>query len=148
MNGVIVYWSRYGNGRRVVYHLADGLKKRGIPVRVLSPDKVDPKRMPEADFYVFSSPTEGFRVQRNMRRFMKKLERMDKKKYGIINTHRVKKNWLKNMESILSKKNMVKLAALEFRLGKESEKGNGLPTGWEKKIDRFADKTVAGLIQT
>jgi len=73
-----------------------------------------------------------------MKGFLKNLQGMDGKKYGIINTHGMKKNWLNKMEKLLSKKNMVKVAGIDFRMGDDVKNGNGLNEGWEKEIDEFA----------
>ncbi len=141
MDGVIVYWSRYGNGKRVIGHLENRMKEMGINTQVMKTDSADPTKMPDADFYVFSSPTEAFRVQKNMRKFMKKLERMEGKNYGIINTHGMKRNWLKSMEKVLSKKKkMNKVASIDFKVGKKADTGNDLPKGWEMELDEFVEK--------
>lgn len=141
MKYVIVYWSRYGNGKKIVDHLTSKLKeKESADVKVFKTEEADPTSMPEADYYIFSAPAEAFSVQRNMKTFMKKLEGMDNKKYGIINTHGMKKNWLGKMDKLLSKKNMVKAAEVDFQVGKEANTGNGLMQGWESKIDDFSKK--------
>ncbi|RLI62923.1 MAG: hypothetical protein DRO67_06595 [Candidatus Asgardarchaeum californiense] len=139
MKYVIVYWSRYGNGKKVVYALSEKLKKKG-EVQILKTSDADPIAIPEADLYVFSSPTEAFRIQRNMRTFMKKLTDMEEKKYGIINTHAMDRNWLNAMEKLLSKKKMIKVAGVDFKVGKKPETGNALTDGWETKLDEFAKK--------
>lgn len=69
---------------------------------------------------------------------MKNLEGMEKKKYAIINTHGMKKDRLYKMDKLLSKKNMVKVTAIDFQVGEGSQTGNGLPVGWEAKLDEFA----------
>ena len=139
MKYVIVYWSRYGNGKKVVYALSEKLKKKG-EVQILKTSDADPTAIPEADLYVFSSPTEAFRIQRNMRTFMKKLTDMEEKKYGIINTHAMDRNWLNVMEKLLSKKKMIKVAGVDFKVGKKPETGNALTSDWETKLDEFAKK--------
>jgi len=140
MKYVIVYWSRYGNGKRIVDYLSTKLKEKSNDIQVLKTDEADPTSMPNADVYVFSAPTEAFNVQRNMRTFMKKLEGMEEKKYGIINTHGMNKNWLYKMEKLLSKKKMVKVAGVDFQVGKDANSGNGLMEGWESKLDEFSIK--------
>ena len=141
MDGVIIYWSRYGNGKKVVGHLEKRLRKKGINTQMMKTDEADPAKMPDADFYVFSSPTEAFRVQKNMRKFMKDLQGVENKKYGVINTHKMKRNWLKSMNKVLSKKKkMVKAADLDFRVGDDTESGNGLPKGWEMDLNEFVEK--------
>ena len=139
MKYVIVYWSRYGNGKKIVDNLAIKLKEKG-KIQILTTDEADPTSMPEADLYVFSAPTEAFNIQRNMRSFMKRLEGMQEKKYGIINTHGMDKNWLNKMEKLLSKKKMVMVAGVDFKVGKDANTGNGLLEGWETKLDEFAGK--------
>jgi hypothetical protein len=65
----------------------------------------------------------------------------DLKKYGIINTHAMDKNRLNKMEKLLSKKHMVKVADVDFKVaGNGTETGNGLTEGWEAKLDEFAGK--------
>lgn len=75
-----------------------------------------------------------------MRKFMKNMEDMEGKKYGIINTHSMQKNWLPKMEKLLAKKKMVKVAGIDFQVGKEAPSGNGLMEGWKSQLDTFADK--------
>lgn len=140
MKYAIVYWSRYGNGKKIVEYLEEKLDDKNEEAEVFKTDEVDPAAMPEADVYIFSSPTEVFNVQRNMRKLMKKIEGMEEKKYAIINTHASDKNWLPKMEKLLSKKNMVKLAGVDFKVGKDANTGNGLMDGWQEKIDDFVEK--------
>ena len=140
MNYVIVYWSRYGNGKKVIDHLGEKLKQKGNVTQIFKTDDADPTAMPDADLYVFSAPTEAFNIQRNMRTFMKRLVGMENKKYGIINTHGMDKNWLAKMEKLLSKKKMVKVAGVDFQVGKDTKTGNALMNGWEAKLEEFAEK--------
>ena len=137
MDYCIVYWSRYGHNKRIVEYIEQSLKKKKHSVQVFSTDDTDPSSIPDADMYVFSAPTEAFRVVRNMRSFMKKMNGFDGKKYGIINTHGMKKNWLGSMEKILSKKNMVKVVEAEFVIGKGQKTGEGLSDGWKEVLDGF-----------
>jgi flavodoxin len=137
MKYTIVYWSRYGNGKRIVDYLAGKLKDQKIETQIFKTDEADPTALPESDVYIFSAPTEAFNIQKNMRKFIKKLEGMEQKKYGIINTHAMDRNWLPKMEKMLSKKNMVMVAGLDFKVGKDANTGNGLMEGWEAKVDEF-----------
>ena len=104
MKYVIVYWSRYGNGKKLVDYLTGKLEKKKAEIQIFKTDEADPATMPEADVYVFSAPTEAFNIQKDMRKFMKKLKGMEERKYGIINTHGMKKNCLHKMEKLLSNK--------------------------------------------
>ena len=137
MDYTVIYWSRYGNGKKIVDYLEKKLKEKKAKVNVIKTDNADPNSIPEADIYVFSAPTEAFNIQKNMRVFIKKLEGMDSKKYGIINTHGMNKNWLGKMEKLLNKKNMEKIASVDFQVGKNANTGNGLMEGWESKVDNF-----------
>ena len=140
MKYAIIYWSRYGNGKKIVNQLSDKLKKNGAETQILTTDEADPTSMPEADFYVFSAPTEAFNIQKNMRTFMKRLRGMEEKKYGIINTHAMEKSRLDKMTKLLSKKKMVKVAGVDFQIGKNANSGDALKDDWETKLEEFANK--------
>ena len=140
MKYVIVYWSRYGHNKKIVNRLAEKLKKQKVETQVLTTDEANPADLPEADLYVFSAAAEAFNLQKNMRTFMKNLQGINGKKYGIINTHGMDKNRLYKMEKLLSKKNMVKVADVDFKVGKDISSGNALMDGWETKLDEFAGK--------
>jgi flavodoxin len=143
MKTVIIYWSRYGNGEKIVKHLETTLKEKKAEVTVLKTADAYPAAMPKADLYVFSAPAEAFNLQKDMRSFMKKLQGMDGKIYGIINTHGMNRNWLGKMEKLLNKKNMEKVASVDFKVGKEANTGNGLTKGWEKKVEKFSETLVS-----
>jgi len=142
MKYIIVYWSRYGNGKKIVDHLSEKLKAKNAETQIFKTDEADPTSMPDADMYIFSAPVEAFNVQKNMRKFMKNLSGMDDKKYGIINTHSMKnKNWLPKMEKLLSKKNMIKVAEADFLIGKEGQQtGEGHIGDWEGDLENFIKK--------
>ena len=140
MKYVIVYWSRYGNGKKVVEYLKEKLNKKPAETQVFTTDEANPTSMPDADLYIFSAPTEAFNIQRNMKNFMKKLKGMDHKKYGIINTHGMNRNLLGKMEKLLSKKNMEMVAGIDFQVGKDANTGNALGDGWETKLNTFIEK--------
>jgi len=139
VNYSIIYWSRYGHNKKIVDYLAEKLKEKG-EIHILTTDTANPSALPEADLYIFSAAAEKFNLQRNMRMFMKNLEGMNGRKYGIINTHAMDKNRLYKMEKLLSKKNMIKVAGVDFKVGKDIQSGNALIEGWEAKIDEFAEK--------
>lgn len=140
MKYVIVYWSRYGHNKKIVNYLAEKLKDKKAETQILTTDEANPAALPEADLYIFSAAAEAFSLQRNMKTFMKNLEGMNGKKYGIINTHGMDKDRLYKMEKLLSKKNMIKTASIDFKVGKDIKSGNALMEGWEVKLDNFAQK--------
>jgi flavorubredoxin len=140
MKYTLIYWSRYGNGKKIMDTLSETLKGKGNEVQILNTDKADPSAIPEADFYVFSAATEAFNIQRNMKSFMKKMQGLDGKKCGVINTHGMKRNWLGKMEKLVNKKNMELVASVDFRMGKQVNDGNGLEGDWEEQLTSFANK--------
>ena len=77
-----------------------------------------------------------------MRKFLKNLEGMNEKKYCIINTHGMKRNLLFKMEKLLSKKNMTKVASVDFQIGEGSQNGEGLMVGWESMVDEFVGQLL------
>ena len=138
MKYVIIYYSRFGNNKKIVEHLAQILMKKG-QVQVLTADKANP--LPSADVYVFSAAAERFSIQTDMKALMKNLSGMEGKKYAIINTHALKfKSWLGRMDKLLAKSGMSKVAEVDFRMGEGTDKGTGLAEGWEKRLEEFAGK--------
>ena len=77
MKYVIVYWSGYGNNKKLVDSLALMLNDKGAETQIFTTDEVNPAKMPTADVYVFSSPAEAFNLHINMRMFMKNLSGME-----------------------------------------------------------------------
>jgi len=141
MKYVMVYWSRFGHNKQIVEYVDQKLTDSGHDVKVFKTDDANPTDLPDADVYVFSAAAEAFRVQKNMRAFMKKIDGLDGKKFAIINTHAMKKkNWLKGMNRILSKKGMGKIAEVDFHIGDGQDKGEGLADGWQQKLNGFIDK--------
>ena len=66
MNINIIYESQFGNGKKVVEELAAILKENGQDVDLFPVAKTKPDELPEADLYIFSSPTRKFMLPRNM----------------------------------------------------------------------------------
>jgi flavodoxin len=138
MKYVIAYWSRFGNNRKIALKLSELLKAKGDVVVVVAGECT---KLPEADVYVFSAAAERFSVNSEMKKLMNGLSGMDGKKYAVINTHALGfHSWLGRMNKLLSKSGMAKVAELDFRVSGEVDKGEGLPAGWEKRLDEFAGK--------
>ena len=140
MKYVMVYWSRYGHNKKLVESLSELLEKRGAETQIVTVDEADPTALSAADIYVFSAAAEAFSLQRNMKMFMKQLSGLDGKSYGIMNTHGMKKNRLRTMEKLLSKKNMMKKAEVDFQVGKNLESGNAFLGDWQAKLSAFAER--------
>lgn len=140
MKYVMVYWSRYGHNKKLVESLEEMLKTKGSDIQIFSTEQTTPTSLPDADVYIFSAAAEKFTLQQHMRKFMKNLSGMDGKRYGIMNTHAMKKNHLRKMEKLLSKKNMVKIAETDFQIGKNMSSGNAFLGDWQAKLGEFAKK--------
>ncbi len=135
MRFVLTYWTRTDNNKKVADYLADELGQKG-EVQVFTTDLADPARMPEADVYIFSAPMEMFRIQVNMRKFIKALDGMEGKKSAIVNTHGMKKfHWLRSMGRMVRKKGMVKVAEVE--IATSWGESVTMEDGWEQKLDAF-----------
>jgi menaquinone-dependent protoporphyrinogen IX oxidase len=143
MDYVMIYWSRYGHNKKIVEYLKEQLGNKGHSAKVFKTDETDASSIPEADVYVFSAAAEAFRLQKHMRKFLKDFNGIDGKNYAIINTHAMKrKNWLKSMDKPLSKKNMQKLAEIDFQIGEGQQTGEGLSEDWQGKLDGFIEKIM------
>ncbi|MEM2870468.1 MAG: hypothetical protein QW379_08660 [Thermoplasmata archaeon] len=144
MKVAIIYHSRYGNGKKCVDCVENLLKSGGHEVLVLRANESNPSQIPPADLYIFSGATEAFTIARPLRTYLKALPVLQGKKYALINTHAMMKpRALPKMEKILSgKKGMVKIAEIDFRVGKGTDKGMGLPPDYEQRLAEW----VKGLV--
>lgn len=138
MNICILYHSRYGNGRKCVEHLATTLQDLGHQTQELSMVDVAPKHVPEADLYIFSSPTRFGRPPGTVSRFLKRMSvGRAGLRYTLVATYLdPKTRALEIMERILTRKEMVKMIeGLKLRV--EAFKGP-LEDGHKTKIETFA----------
>ena len=140
MKYIIVYWSHYGNNKKLVDSLALMLNDKGAETQIFTTDEANPTEMPTADVYIFSSPAESFNLQKNMIMFMKNLSGMEGEKYGIMNTHWMQKNRLGKMEKLLSHQKMTKIAEVDFLVEKDGQGGYKLKEKWEVKLAEFAKR--------
>ncbi|UCG69621.1 MAG: hypothetical protein JSV09_00935 [Thermoplasmata archaeon] len=144
MKFVIVYSSRFGNGKKCVDFVDEALRTKGHEVQVINAPKADPSQLPPADMYIFSGASEAFNIAKGIRKYLKKLPPMEGKKYALISTHGMKRAIaLKKMEKLLSKKKkMVKVSSIDFRIGEGSFEGNGLPEGYEDSLREWVEGIV------
>lgn len=139
MRYVIAYWSRFGNNERIAKHLAGLLGRKGEAVLVKA-GTPGADKLPKADVYVFCAAAERFSISSPMKSLMKGLSSMDGK-YAIINTHGLKfKSWLGRMDKLLKRSGLRKVAELDFVMGEGTDKGKGLPEGWEPRLAELAGK--------
>jgi len=136
MKVVVVYSSRYGNGKKCVDCMDSALKARGHEVRILNAPESDPAGIPPADLYVFSGATEAFGLAKGIKQYLAGLPELEGRRYALVNTHAMKKaRGLPRMEKILTgKKKMVKVGEIDFQVGDGTDKGNGLPEGYEARL--------------
>ena len=141
MKVVIVYSSRYGNGKKCVDCVEARLKAKGHGVQVLVASQSDPAQIPAADLYVFSGAAEKFGLAGPIKKYLKGLPELAGRRYALINTHALKKpRGLPRMEKILSGKKMVKAAEIDFQVGAGSQQGNGLPAGYDVRLAEWTDR--------
>ena len=140
MNFVIVYSSRYGNGKKCVDVVTRQLKTKGQGVQVINAQDAGPAELPPADIYIFSAASEKFSLQTWMKKYLKKVPEMPGQKYALISTHAMDRTiGLNKMDKILTKKKMVKVGSIDFKVEGEVNKGLGLPEGYEAKLKSWAN---------
>ncbi|UCH88457.1 MAG: flavodoxin family protein [Thermoplasmata archaeon] len=144
MKCAIIYSSRYGNGKKCVDVVNEQLKKKGHQVQVINAQEADPKKIPEADLYIFSGASEAFGIAAGIKGYLKNLPSMEGKKFALMSTHRMKKAIaLNKMDKLLtSKKKMAKVAAIDFRVEGEVEQGKGLPSDYKNSLREWVEKNL------
>jgi flavodoxin len=145
MKIVMVYSSRYGNGKKCVDTVDEQLKTKGHEVLVINAQKADPSQLPPADLYIFSGATEAFNIAAGIRKYLKKMPQMEGKKYALISTHAMDKAIaLNKMEKLLTKKKkMEKVSTIDFKVNnKMAQQGNGLPEGYEDNLREWVEGIV------
>lgn len=137
MNVCIVYESKYGNGKKCVEHLQNVISEKGHEVEAFSIRETKPNLLPEADFYIFSSPTHIGKPPGKMRRFLKKLEiKKEGAKYALMATYMgPKTQTLQKMEEILQTKGVTKISD-GIKVKVEGMKGP-LEDGYAQKLEEF-----------
>jgi flavodoxin len=147
--------SKFGNGAKVAEEIKRVMEEKGHQVKVHHVKEAKPKELPEAELYIFGSPTRIGKPIGIMRRFIKKLtlpkgtkyavfathgEAAPDKKTGKIPTEEEMQKWRKTipmMDEVLKGKGLVKVADKMFFVSSESLKGP-LVEGWEKEVEEFA----------
>jgi multimeric flavodoxin WrbA len=138
MNICIAYESKYGNGKKCVEYLHKIINEKGHNSEVFSIRDIRPDSIPEADLYVFSSPTHIGQPARKMKKFLKKIViQQDGVKYALMATHLdPEASTLDKMDVFIEPKNMIKITnGLKIKV--KGMKGP-LEDGFEEKIETFA----------
>jgi menaquinone-dependent protoporphyrinogen IX oxidase len=145
--------SKFGNGARVAEEFKTQMAARGVDVTIHHVRDADPKKLPPADLYLFSSPGRIGKPIGRARRFLKKVQLPVGTKYAILTTEGAPRpdkktgrlpteeeqaKWQRVrpiMNEILEAKGLVKVA--EGKVLVTGMKGP-LEEGWEKKVEAFA----------
>lgn len=143
MKTLIIYESRFGNGKKLCENLKEILIRKGHDAQTFSVIDTDPRELPEAGLYVFSAPTRMFMLAPAMKSFLKNFSpAKDGVKYALMTTYinpQVKA--LANMEKLLRSKNMVKVTD-GFTVKVLGTEGP-MEDGYEKRLEEFAEGLLA-----
>ena len=142
MNVNIIYESQFGNGKKVVEELAAILEENGQDVDLFPVAETKPDELPEADLYIFSSPTRKFMLPRNMGKLIKGFTPpSEDTKYALMTTYMDPRTIaLKKMEALLKRKK-IKKAADDFKIKILGLKGP-LEDDYSAGLRKFADELL------
>ena len=142
MKVCIAYESKFGNGKKLVKHIQTTISKKGHDVEAYSISETKPDSLPNADIYIFSSPTHIGGPPGKMKKFLKKLEiNQEGAKYALMETYMYPKSkTLQKMEDIIESKGMTKVTD-GVSLKVKSVKGP-LEDGYEEKLEEFSKKIL------
>ena len=148
-----VHASKYGNGATVAAWFKNDMATRGVEVTVHHIHDVDPKALPPADLYLFSSPGRFGKPIRDMRRFLEDLQLPAGTRYAILTTEMAPKPDRKTgrmpteeeickyqrvrpvMNELLEGKGLVNVA--EDKVYVTAIHGP-LEDGWQQKVQAFS----------
>jgi flavorubredoxin len=138
----ILYASWFGNGKKVVEELAEILLKKNQDVKLFSIMEKSPELIPDADLYIFSSPTRKFSLPANVKDFISSfIPPKNQTRYALMTTYMdPRKIALKKMGAILNLKCMLKVVD-DFKVKSLGLKGP-LEAGYNEKLMAFAEEIV------
>ncbi|QNN51522.1 hypothetical protein [Nocardioides mesophilus] len=149
--------SKFGNGEAVAEEFRRLVEARGNRVDVHHIHDADPRRLPPADLYVFSSPGRMGKPIGGMRRFLKKAELPPHARYALLTTEAAPRpdkktgelpsaeeqdKWQRVrpvMDELLAPKHLEKVA--EGTVLVTGLKGP-LEDGWQGKVEQFAAEVL------
>ncbi len=140
MKVCIVYYSRFGNGKKSAEYVEETLKEKGHSVELFSVTGVRADSLPAADLYIFSSPTQIGNPPGKIRRFLKKMKLpVAEARYALISTCGDENNQvLAKLSEILDSKGLQKAAA-GIKLKVLGLKGP-LEENYTQKLDSFVQE--------
>ena len=138
----IIYASWFGNGKKVVEELAEILGEKNQEVKLFSILEKSADIIPEADLYIFSSPTRKFNLPANVKEFISSfVPPKSQALYALMTTYMDPRTIaLKKMESILNSKGMLK-AVDDFKIKSLGIKGP-LENDYIEKLRAFAEEIM------
>jgi len=157
MNIAYYHASKFGNGAMVAEEFKKIMAARGITVSVQHIRDANPKDLPQADLYVFSSPGRIGKPKGSVRRFLSKVSLEPGTRYAILTTQGAPKpdkktgklptqeeldRWervIPIMNELLEAKGLKKVA--EGAVWVTGLKGP-LEEGWQHKVAAFADQVM------
>ena len=157
MNIAYYHASKFGNGAMVAAEFKKIMAARGITVSVQHIRDANPKDLPQADLYVFSSPGRIGKPKGSVRRFLSKVSLEPGTRYAILTTQGAPKpdkktgkmptqeeqdRWervIPIMNELLEAKGLKKVA--EGAVWVTGLKGP-LEEGWQHKVAAFAGQVV------
>jgi hypothetical protein len=160
MNIAYYHASKFGNGATVAAEFTKVMATRGITVAVQHIRDANPRDLPEADLYVFSSPGRLGKPKGNARRFLGKVSLEPGTRYAILTTQGAPKpdrktgklptqeeqdRWervIPIMNDLLQAKGLTKVA--EESVLVTGMKGP-LEEGWQQKVEAFAAEIMSAL---
>ena len=143
----IIYASWFGNGKEVVEELAEILIEKKQDVKLFSIMENLTDIIPEADLYIFSSPTRKFSLPANVKEFITGFTPPKSQTgYALMTTYLDPRTIaLKKMESILNSKGMQKVVN-DFKVKALGLKGP-LENGYKEKLRAFAEDLLKSFDQ-
>jgi hypothetical protein len=160
MNIAYYHASKFGNGATVAAEFKKMMATRGITVTVQHIRDANPRDLPKADLYVFSSPGRLGKPKGNARRFLGKVSLEPGTRYAILTTQGAPKpdrktgklptqeeqdRWervIPIMNDLLQAKGLTKVA--EEAVLVTGMKGP-LEDGWQQKVEAFAAEIMSTL---
>ena len=157
MNIAYYHASKFGNGAMVAAEFKKIMAARGITVSVQHIRDANPKDLPQADLYVFSSPGRMGKPKGSVRRFLSKVSLEPGTRYAILTTQGAPKpdkktgkmpaqeeldRWervIPIMNELLEAKGLKKVA--EGAVWVTGLRGP-LEEGWQHKVAAFADQVM------
>ena len=137
----IIYESKFGNGKKMLDELSQLLKDKKQEVELFNFTETDPQSLPQADLYLFHSPTRQFMLPLGVRSFIKRFTPpAEKAKYALSTTYMDPRTIaLKKIDAYLQKKGMVKVTE-DLKIKVLELKGPLEEYG--EKIEDFAERLI------